>query len=82
MRLRHIGIKVENLERAVETYKLLGFNPVGPVETFRVQKLMDHKFQTFEICEGDYNPHVAVDWVRDEDGNLIELVEELKHHGH
>jgi len=43
---------------------------------------MDHKFQTFEICEGDYNPHVAVDWVRDEDGNLIELVEELKHHGH
>ena len=31
--------------------------------------------QVVELFEGNYDYHIAVNWVRDEDGNLIEIVE-------
>lgn len=38
--------------------------------------MTDSKGGMVELIEGAYHPHVAVNWVADEDGNWIELVEE------
>jgi len=43
----------------------------------RVQKMIDKDGKIFELVQGNWNPHIAVNWYRDEDGNLIELVEDL-----
>jgi hypothetical protein len=53
----------------------LGFEKQGQVEALRVQKMIDHNGNVFELFEGNYQPHIAVNWVTDEDGELIELVE-------
>ena len=75
MKLRHIGVLVKNLENSVETYKAMGFNPVGKEESFRVRKMSDPEGRVIELIQGEYHNHVAVNWLTDEDGNWIELVE-------
>ena len=75
--LRHVGILVKNLKRATETYKILGFRPLGPVENLKVQKMEDQNGKVIELFEpGVYRPHIAVNWVEDQDGLLAELVKE------
>jgi hypothetical protein len=66
---------VKNLGKAVATYRKLGFEPVGPPEILRVRKIVDSAGQMIELIEGNYHPHIAVNWLEDEDGNWIELVE-------
>ena len=74
--LRHVGTKVESLSEAIKLYQTLGFKAVGKPETFRVQKMMDQRGHLFELIEGDsYEPHIAVNWAKDEHGELIEFVE-------
>ena len=75
MRLRHSGILVKNLHQAILTYKQLGWKIQGPVQSFRVQKMRDRNGGMIELIEGEYHNHIAVNWVADEDGNWIELVE-------
>jgi catechol-2,3-dioxygenase len=76
--LRHTGILVGNLERAVRTYKELGFRTMGRVEILKAQKMRDEYGQVLELIQGNYHPHIAVNWVTDQDGNWMELVEERK----
>lgn len=40
--------------------------------------MIDGHGQMIELIEGNYHPHIAVNWVEDEDGNWIELVEVKK----
>jgi hypothetical protein len=40
--------------------------------------MRDRNGSTIELIEGNYHPHIAVNWVSDEDGNWIELVEVRK----
>lgn len=77
MELRHVGILVKDLSRAVNLYRKMGFILMGDVEALRVQKMIDKDGKIFELVQGNWNPHIAVNWYRDEDGNLIELVEDL-----
>jgi catechol 2,3-dioxygenase-like lactoylglutathione lyase family enzyme len=48
------------------------------VETLLVQKMRDEAGNVIELIEGNYHPHIAVNWLEDEDGNWIELVEVKK----
>ena len=45
------------------------------MEILKTVKMKDSQGQVVELFEGNYDPHIAVNWVRDEDGNLIEIVE-------
>ena len=45
------------------------------MELLKTVKMADSQGQVVELFEGNYNPHIAVDWVTDEDGNLFEIVE-------
>lgn len=74
--LRHVGVKVNNIRDGVKDYERLGFKICAPVEVVRVQKMIDRKGGMIELIEGNYNPHVAVNWFEDSSGNLIELVTE------
>ena len=74
--LRHVGMKVKNLEMSMWTYQALGFKQQGEVETFKVAKMVDEKGQVFELYEGNYTPHISVNWYEDLGGNLIEIVKE------
>jgi len=73
--LRHVGWKVTNLDLAIAEYRRLGFEPLE-VETIRLCKLTNKHGLTIELIEGAYDPHLAVNWYRDESGNLFEIVEE------
>ena len=46
------------------------------METFKVAKMVDEKGQVFELYEGNYTPHISVNWYEDLGGNLIEIVKE------
>ena len=76
MLLRHSGILVKNLEKAVNDYRRLGFQKMGKVEKLKVQKMQDEDGRTIELIQGNYHPHIAVNWLEDKDGNWIEIVEE------
>ena len=78
MKLRHSGILVKNLVRAVSQYERLGWKPWQSVEMLMVQKMKDDEGNIIELIEGNYHPHIAVNWLEDEDGNWIELVEVKK----
>lgn len=78
MTLRHCGILVKCLERATVDYKRLGFLPVGPVEHLRVQKMRDVNGGVIELVQGNWQPHIAVNWYEDDDKNLIETVREVR----
>ena len=49
---------------------------MGRVEILKAQKMRDEYGQVLELIQGNYHPHIAVNWVTDEDGNWMELVEE------
>ena len=76
--MRHTGILVKNLEEATKTYQTMGFKLLEPVETLRVQKLIDINGNVFELVEGNWHRHIAVDWYEDDDRNCIEIVKEAK----
>jgi hypothetical protein len=40
--------------------------------------MRDSRGNVIELIEGNYHPHIAVNWLEDEDGNWIELVEVKK----
>ena len=75
--LRHAGILVKDLNKARETYIALGFSPLE-VETIRVLKMTDRNGAMIELVEGNWHPHIAVNWFDDGDGNYIEVVKEDK----
>ena len=77
MSLRHAGILVKDLEKAIKNYQRVGFQPLEPIETLRVQKMTDSKGQMIELVEGNWHPHIAVNWFKDDDGNYIEIVKEV-----
>ena len=56
----------------------MGFKLLEPVETLRVQKLIDINGNVFELVEGNWHRHIAVDWYEDDDRNCIEIVKEAK----
>ena len=64
--LRHAGILVENLEESIQTYQKAGFEPLE-VEVIRVCKMTDKNGATIELVEGNWHPHIAVNWY--DDGN-------------
>ena len=74
--LRHAGILVKNLEKSIETYRKLGFKPLE-IETLRVCKMTDKNGAMVELVQGDWHPHIAVNWYEDPDGNYIETVEKV-----
>ena len=73
--LRHAGILVKDLNEAVKTYVALGFRQFISRETLTVVKLADHEGNVIELVQGNWKPHIAVNWYEDQDGNLIEVVE-------
>ena len=76
-KLRHVGWKVQNLEQEIRNWQGMGYEPLE-VESFRTCKMTNKFGMTIELIEGDYDPHVSVNWYRDENDNLFELVEEVK----
>ena len=71
--LRHSGLLVRDLKRAVKLYRSLGFKPVSR-EVLKVVKMIDRKGQTVELVQGNWHEHIAVDWYEDGEGNYIETV--------
>ena len=78
MTLRHVGILVKELDSAIEDWKRQGFQRVGPIEHLRVVKLLGKNGQLLELVQGNWSPHIAVNWWRDGSENLIETVEEVQ----
>jgi len=76
MTLRHAGVLVKNLERARKEYEKLGFKTFQPVELLTVLKMIDQDGQVIELVQGNWHPHIAVNWFEDMDGNYIEVVKE------
>jgi len=77
--LRHVGMLVKDLDMAIEIYQQLGFVAVSR-ENLEVVKMRDKKGQTIELVKGNWNPHIAVDWYEDPDGNFVEIVHDDRHH--
>lgn len=73
--LRHAGVLVKDLESAIDEYRRLGFSPLE-IETLRVCKMTDGNGNTIELVQGNWHPHLAVNWYEDDSGNYIETVEE------
>ena len=78
MTLKHAGVLVKNLEEAAKIYQTRGFHPVEPIETLRVLNMADANGAMIELVEGNWHPHIAVNWYDDGDGNYIETVKETK----
>lgn len=55
---------------------------MGRVEILKAQKMRDQYGRVIELIQGNYHPHIAVNWLGDEDGNWIELVEDKNDHNH
>lgn len=79
MTLRHVGILVENLLVAVKTYRRLGFKESAPREILMVQKMTDPEGNTIELVQGNWHPHIAVNWYEDGQGNRIECVRDIRY---
>ena len=75
--LRHAGVLVKNLESAIEEYRNLGFKPLE-IEELRVCKMTDGNGNMIELVQGNWHPHLAVNWYEDDSGNYIETVRERK----
>ena len=73
--LRHVGILVKQLEESKIHYESLGFKALE-IETLRVLKMTDVNGAMIELVEGNWHPHIAVNWYDDGDGNYIETVED------
>ena len=74
--LRHVGIQSTDLEHDIRHWQSIGFEPLE-VKTFRCCKVTNKFGVTMELIEGDYDPHLSVNWYRDANDNLFELVEKL-----
>ena len=74
--LRHVGIKVNSISEGIADYERIGFTACESVEIVKVQKMKDQNGGMIELIEGNYRPHIAVNWFEDSFGNLIELVTE------
>ena len=74
--LRHVGRKVNDLDSAVDLYRKLGFEPIE-IEHVRVCKITNKHGVCIELIEGNYDEHIAVNFYRDEDNNLYEIVKEV-----
>lgn len=72
--LRHAGVLVKDLELARSIYEELGFRPISEIETLRVLKMADKNGAVIELVQGNWHPHLAVNWYEDPDGNYIEFV--------
>lgn len=57
----------------------MGFKPVQPIESLRVLKMADKNGAVIELVEGNWHPHLAVNWLEDEDGNYIETVKDIRY---
>ena len=75
--LRHAGILVKDLEKAIQTYQELGYQPLE-IEKIRVVKMTDKNGAMIELVEGKWHPHIAVNWYHDGQGNYVEIVKEDK----
>ena len=75
MTLRHTGILVKSLARSIRDYQAMGFEPLGPVERLKVQKMQDANGNILELVQGNWSGHIAVNWYRDNNDNLLEVVE-------
>ncbi len=75
--LRHAGILVKDLEESMAIYEQAGFKKVE-VEMLTVVKMADKNGAMIELVQGNWHPHIAVNWYEDPDGNYIETVEEVK----
>ena len=64
-RLRHVGIVVKDLGKAIQIYQAMGFKVVE-TETIMVAKLEDADGKTFELLQGNWKPHIAVNFYEDE----------------
>ena len=73
--LRHAGILVKDLEESMAVYEQAGFSKVE-VETLTVVKMADKNGAMIELVQGNWHPHIAVNWYEDLDGNYIETVED------
>ncbi len=75
--LRHSGILVKSLEESEPIYRALGFLPVSR-EKLEVLKMEDLRGNQIELVQGNWKPHIAVNWYETPDKNLVEVVHE--HH--
>jgi len=75
--LRHAGILVKDLETEIKQWQAFGFEPLE-VECLRVCKMTDKNGAMIELVEGNWHPHLAVNWYEDDNGNYLETVEEVK----
>ena len=73
--LRHTGILVKSLARSIRDYQAMGFRPIGKIERLKVQKMQDSEGKILELVQGSWSDHIAVNWYRDNNGNLLEVVE-------
>ena len=78
VKLRHVGLQVPNLGRMVELCLKLGFKKVGGKEHLITQKMKDPKGQIIEFIQGKRQSHFCVHDYQDQDGNLLEVVNEKK----
>jgi len=72
--IRHVGIQTTDMQRDIELWRSAGFE-VMELKQFKCCKVVNADGLTMELIEGDYDPHLSVNWVRDESDNLFELVE-------
>lgn len=75
--LRHAGILVKSLDVSEPIYRSLGFRTISR-EKLEVLKMEDEKGNMIELVQGNWHPHIAVNWAEDTDGNYIEFVRESK----
>ena len=73
--LRHTGILVKSLARSIRDYQAMGFKPIGKIERLKVQKMEDSEGKILELVQGNWSDHIAVNWYRDNNDNLLEVVE-------
>ncbi len=77
MKLRHIGIVVKDINESVKLYKKMGFK-IFERDRLIVVKMIDSDGNVFELVQGRWAPHVAVNFYEDENKNLLEVVNENK----
>ena len=73
--LRHAGILVKDIEESMKIYEAAGFQKVE-VEMLTVVKMADKNGAMIELVQGNWHPHICVNWYEDPDGNYIETVEQ------
>ena len=73
--LRHAGILVQDLEKSIPIYEAAGFKKVE-IEHLTVVKMADKNGAMIELVQGNWHPHICVNWYEDDNGNYIETVEE------